>query len=404
MTTTTPSTGTELAPGTRRRDLRARAARLAQTEVSGLAITEARTPDEMLELGNRYSLEHHPRVLQYEAEQFNFYRGLSIEGFAACWDAGASRDGVRAEIGWCAAADEMRDFFGVYGRVVRVRARQRATAVPMQSSAAILDQWRDECIAEYAERAHRLVALLHGQPTYVLDGVPWPVQLSTSFPLVSVHSQHHRSGVVQAVTLPGTATPTERLRVAFPETWRCEETQRKLTASNLFFLVLLPHVASFEREQYHFSQRLSETGQAEREKLAENSETGGLRAQLAWTTLAPCMQDFDTVAAAIHAIVLAQSAAGTAGTAAADAPVPYDYREILRVMMLWYLECLEEFIRVAQYVHAELVVHAGNFKKGVALPRTQYDDFPQVCALLQTGAYEALSGRLLTVIAPGVGS
>ena len=172
----------------------ARAAYSASVLDKALARTLASAPleadsAELEPLRKRYTAVDHPRVRSFELEQYNFFKCLSADGVLACWSDGASHDGVRAYIGWCAASQGMEDFGQVYRRVMDFRKLESPLDLPAESPDEVLAQWREECLDECTQTALRLVAILHKNPAHMQVGVSAPITLRTSFPLVWARMQ-----------------------------------------------------------------------------------------------------------------------------------------------------------------------------------------------------------------------
>jgi len=356
----------------------ARAAHSVSVLDKALARTLASAPlaadsAELEPLRNRYTAVDHPRVRSFELEQYSFFRCLSADGVLACWSDRASHDGVRAHIGWCAASQGMEDFGQVYGRVTDFRELESPLNLPAESPDEVLAQWREECLDEYTKTALRLVATLHENPGYMQVGVSTPIALRTSFPLVWARMQESANptnanagaaapipggwGVVTAARPPSSSSSTPLAH---------DEATVRLYSMGEYKLVVIPHVASFEREQRTFFGGLSAVGVAKLNALHQENKRDSVRAVLGWGTQSPGMRQFKDVE---HGARRFNEKHGTTGKVSLRTTIPR-----------WHQECLEEFVEVARRVHENICGDAANFIAGVR-PRRLYDSFPMVWGL-----------------------
>jgi len=365
----------------------ARAAYSTSVFRKALARTLASVPlsadDAELEpLRNRYTAVDHPRVQSFELEQYNFFRCLSAEGVLACWSDRASHDGVRAYVGWCAASQGMEHFGQVYGRVTAFRKLESPLGLPAESPEEVLARWREECLDECTQTALRLVAIVHNHPGYMQLGVPAPVALRTSFPLVWARMQEranptHANGshaaaptpggwsFVHAAAPPSSSTPSS----STPSTLRTLPTHdvpvEVRAVMGEYNLVTVPHVAAFEREQSTFFMGLSTVGVAKLATLQQESKRDSVRAELGWGTESPGMRQFRDVLDGARRYLQEHSTSKAS---------------LQTIVRCWHTECLEEFVLVARRVHQNLHGDDANFIAGV-MPRRLYDSFPMVWGL-----------------------
>lgn len=326
-------------------------------------VCELPTDDAELEpLRHRYSRVDHPRVRSFELEQYNFFRCLSAAGVEACWSDRVIYGGARAYIGFSANAYDMQEFAQVYGRVLEFMEQESQLSLPQERPSEILDRWREECLDACTQNALGLVATLCNHPEFVQTGVPTPIALRSSFPLVWARMQMNAN---YSNANANTINPLHAEKSPIPSSLTPLAHDAAVVAAGKYSLLVVPHVASFEREQTTFFATLSPLGQERLAALDQESTRNGVRADLGFCTKSPGMLNFTDVQKGAQRIIDKRKSEG-AGVVSLEI-----------IIDEWSAECIAEFRSVALLVEDKLHGDSANFITGV-LPRSLYDSFPMV--------------------------